>query len=718
MTHVISSSGENMAYTYYFKGTYYFRKIIHKKHLPNRTHNLNYRRSLRLCMDKDFYYFLEVNKLELDKLVDYINLNLTKKLKEGVFLDSIDINLYIDELCENYKKLANIENSILEEKRIKDMEYIDENGKLHEGFHLQAITIKFKELTTLYNDGLRDTEKIQRLGLEIVKRSNIPYDRVLKEIPSDKLTIFYEMLIKSEKEVLCNDLKRYIKRNLFQFFQLIPSSIIEDNDKVDHAYNEYLNLVLDNPIQKNYLELIRKKSPTPQIINDSIFNLNDADIIEKIKKSMAEDEKVKVLESSLDIEILIEKYIKFKKSSNTVQKRQILSLGLFKEFLQGNGNEYKAKKLEDLTEEDVSNFEELITEATPRDEKHLKNKNLYQLVEYRKKTNGLRYSKNTLEMTDHDIKDFWKYISTKINKNLDSTLFSGFNSLYLSEYKKHEENSLDRKLRCFKNTELQNYIDVIFNEKDTKRILLSSPKNFYSFFFAFMYGLRIGEFSYIKMSDIRVQEVNNERVYYIWLNEDVKPQSLKNQNAHRNIPISSLMIKLGFLNYVEKRLKNKKEWLWDIPKSGYGTINTFHQRNIQKLFPEAADTKENKLRVLNENSTNATELNVIQFRCLRKNFSEFIFSKHLGEYYTGENAKRLMGHTEGTTSGEYLGRINPFEGKNILDNIDTYGLDFTNLLSYVKNFYGTILTDLSNLKDENNWMIKSYVKPKKGRKIK
>ena len=93
-------------------------------------------------MDKDFYYYLEVHKTELDKILDYINIKLTKKLKERVMVDSIDIDQYIITLCEEYKKLACIENSILEEKRIKDFEYIDEGGVLREGFHLQALTIK------------------------------------------------------------------------------------------------------------------------------------------------------------------------------------------------------------------------------------------------------------------------------------------------------------------------------------------------------------------------------------------------------------------------------------------------------------------------------------------------------------------------------------------------------------------------------------------------
>ena len=108
-----------------------------------------------------------------------------------------------------------------------------------------------------------------------------------------------------------------------------------------------------------------------------------------------------------------------------------------------------------------------------------------------------------------------------------------------------------------------------------------------------------------------------------------------------------------FLNYVKLRIRNEKKWLWDIPTSGYGSISTFHQRKIQKLFPDIADTAENRIK----------GGNVIQFRSLRKDFSEYIFSNKSGQYYTEQNAKRLIGHEEGTSSGTYLGRIEPFIGK-------------------------------------------------------
>ena len=71
-----------LRYCYYFKNTYYFRKIIHHKYIKNRTSNLNYRRSLKLCMEEDFYYYLECNKDELIKLLNNLNENLTRFLKE------------------------------------------------------------------------------------------------------------------------------------------------------------------------------------------------------------------------------------------------------------------------------------------------------------------------------------------------------------------------------------------------------------------------------------------------------------------------------------------------------------------------------------------------------------------------------------------------------------------------------------------------------------
>lgn len=83
-----------------------------------------------------------------------------------------------------------------------------------------------------------------------------------------------------------------------------------------------------------------------------------------------------------------------------------------------------------------------------------------------------------------------KYLSVIVDKNLDRNLFDNFNSLYKVTHKKVDENRIDKQIRLFNNQELQIYINEVYNQKDIKRILLSSPKNFYSFFFALMIGTK------------------------------------------------------------------------------------------------------------------------------------------------------------------------------------------------------------------------------------
>lgn len=697
-----------MSYTYQFKGTYYFRKNIHRKYLNNRNTNLNYRRSLKLCMEEWFYHYLVENKNELDKISNYINFNLTQILGKKL-LEVNDINLYIEELCENYKNAACIENSNLEKKRIEDLQYIDEDG-LHLGYQLQSITIKFKEIDDHYHNLTNESkERTQQLGTEIIKRTNISMERVLKEVPPEKLIDFYEVLIKNEREVLKNDLRIYIRRNLFQFYPLIENKNCADEEKCEEGLYKYIDLVHNNIRQKNYLEFIKKnsvksKNPTNDFFNN--FN-NEEELLNALLQKINKKEEKEILDTKLNINNLIQNYLEFKKPSDTVEKRMKLSLRLFKDFLIGNGKEYKSKHIEDLTLKDIKDFEELCVECSPRLTIDLRDKNLFELVEYRKSVNGPRYEITTAGPMENDIKDFWKYICKYVNNDLNKELFDGFYFLSSLKDKNIEENKSDNLLRRFKEEELQKYINEIYTEKKVKDILIDNPKNFFSFFFSLFTGIRIGEFIYIRLENINVQEKNGERIFYIWLNENIKPQSLKNTNSHRNIIIPEPLIKLGFLNYVEKRINRNKVWLWDFPKSGYQGVSIFHQRNIKKLFPENADTLENRRK----------GNNLIQYRSLRKNFTEYIFSRKFNsEFSTDVNKKRLLGHSEGSTTGRYLGRIEPYQGKLILNELEDYDLELDKLKEIVKSFYGSVLTDLDFLEDKNNWMEKSKVKPQRRRK--
>lgn len=698
-----------MAYSYYFKNTHYFRKIIHHKYIKDRETYLNYRRSLKLCVDEDFYYYLESNNKELDKIIDYINFRLTKKLKEGNRLEVVDINQFIENICIEYKNQACIENSDLEKKRISNLEYLNENG-MQQGFHLHAITTKYKEMDSQYKN-FSDKEITQKLGMEIIKRSNINIENVLKEITADKLLDFFEILIKNERDVLKNDIKVYIQRNLNQFYPLIPSYVTEEGHKVEEALYQYLDLVSQQPKQKSYLDFIKKNSIKHQPQQQGL-NLNDISeerLFLKIKEAFAKEEQEKKIDTSLNIDSLIDKYMKYRTASDTVSTREKNTLIFFSDYLKGDENSYKSKNLEELTSENVLEFENLISDATPKDKEELKNKTLFELVEYRKNNDALRYFDNSAEMMEFDIKNFWKYICKYVNHNLNPKLFDGFNLLYNLKEKKYNENEQDRLIRAFKITELQEFINVVYNEKEIKKILMDSPRNFYSFFFGLMFGVRIGEFTYIRTENVKVQEKNGKRAYFIYLNEDIKPQSLKNENSHRNICIPEVLIDLGFLNYVDLRRKRNKEWLWDFPASGYGSISMFYQRHIKNLFPDFADTKENRLK-------RKKDFNVIQLRSLRKNFAEYIFSETGVKEHTNENAKRLIGHAEGSTTAVYLGRIEPIKGKMILDYFEDYDLDLIRLKNDVESYYKVIKRDL-DIKDNNDWMIKSKVKPRKGRKV-
>lgn len=76
-----------------------------------------------------------------------------------------------------------------------------------------------------------------------------------------------------------------------------------------------------------------------------------------------------------------------------------------------------------------------------------------------------------------------------------------------------------------------------------------------------------------------------------------------------------------------------------------------------------------------------------------------------------------LGYHSSSASGNYLGRIEPIKGKSILDELADYDLDLTVLKNTVEKYFNVIKRDLDFLEDKNDWMIKSRVKPKKGRKV-
>lgn len=320
-----------------------------------------------------------------------------------------------------------------------------------------------------------------------------------------------------------------------------------------------------------------------------------------------------------------------------------------------------------------------------------------------------------LKISESDQKFFYQMLkkvekgvlNNEYENQLDISIFDNFNPLIKLNTNNLKDKRIGNSLRRFYKRELQILINNTFNKEALFNILNDKPHVLYSFMFNLFTGTRINEFYRIRTEDILVHESNNHRIFYIWLNENYSKQSLKNENAHRNIIIPNILIDLGILNYINRRINKNEEWLWKQNASGYGSISTFYTRNIEKYLPEVAYNYKNKKKGAK---------NLLQFRCLRKNFVKAVESEQIRPPHFSElNLKKLIGHEESTSSGKYYGRIEPYAAKCILDSSSSYyNIKLEELKTTVKEYYKNIDIDIPTLEveDEERWEEVSIVRPR------
>lgn len=688
-------------YYYYTKGTFYFRKLIHPKYLKDKNQYFNFRMSLRR-LSCSYYFLIENNELQLTQLSNFINERLNLLLSHTRSKLSVE-NLieYLYEIFDIYKK-ENFENV-----DIKKQNRLIETNPFNNKFQTLAIT--YKRILNFNNLQNPKQEEIFEIGHEILKRSNITKEQLLTIKPSQMIS-FYTMLIETEKTILENDIKIYIANNIQQFSSLIIDINKSIQEKITNAYYEVIEIIKRNEPKANYIEFIKSKRTLP--ISTKI-NQSNNEIFDMIINSLKEED---ILNTSLCIDSLIDKFLSFKKVTQKKEKAYRRSLKLFKSFLQGDGRNYKTLTLQELTESNFADLEKILINlpATTKS-KVFENLNIFELVKLRKQQNSARYATNTLALIENHIKQFWNYLCTyHKNLGLDRDLISIMNCEYTSNNIKEELGEEDPTLRAFTLSEINQFISFVYKPKDLKKTLLNSPRNFYLFIFALLCGTRQEEALLIAMDDIKVQEINGKRYFYIFLNQDKPYQHLKNKNAHRNIPITDLMIDLGLLNYIQIRHNRDYTTLFDFSNTGGSAARTFFSRNLQKLFPKICDTRENRNSRLLDN--------YVQFRSFRKNFSNFLFEENRSKYDTHENKLRIMGHEhEGSNkvTKHYLGRLEPQKAYDIMNAISYEGIDFTNIKQIIKEHYGEIKKDLYWIKEtiQGEWNKESRIKTKKGRRI-
>lgn len=172
------------------------------------------------------------------------------------------------------------------------------------------------------------------------------------------------------------------------------------------------------------------------------------------------------------------------------------------------------------------------------------------------------------------------------------------------------------------------------------------------------------------MAQLRLRDFDNiivddEIIYYIKLEQtDFEKQSLKNSSSQRIIPISDYLINWGFLNYVQEKINEKVDYLFDL------TINKDGKRNgFQKNFNE-------DIKLFIKKFHPDYEWKLPSYHDLRGHFvSKFLKGKD-DDMNKLIELKKLIGHTQKdlhkdvTISSYYREPIDIKYSKDLVDNID------------------------------------------------
>ncbi len=444
-----------LKYYYEFQGTFYFRKRINERYLKNRNKDFVFRKSLKKCCR--YYFLLIKNQEELDKLTTYLNNELVIYLKENLMTTN-EINQLVDLLCKNYEKEAKIEYSDLEKLRIESLEYFDLNGN-QEGHTIQPLAKKWKELDYQYHN-MNNTEETIRIGSEIFKRSNISKDKLL-EIPQEKIVDFYEQLIKAEKRVIENDIKLYIQRNMYLFKNIAPTrtEILDEKIRIETTTENFLELVRENPLQ-NYINLIKNYVKNSNSLN-SLSSADTKEYILELFNQMRQEQEQSVLNEAENLDRLAKDYIenilmKKGKRANNYER----NIKYFIDYMKGNGKEHQAKKLSELTSNDIIEFQDLLVNIIVRTRKH-KDMSLFDLVKERIIKNSRRMKPGNMNGIEYQIKGFYKHIC-KAYKNLggDIDLIDYLNAETKLELLREEDDEVDYEVRDISIPELTKFANT------------------------------------------------------------------------------------------------------------------------------------------------------------------------------------------------------------------------------------------------------------------
>ncbi|WP_066403904.1 site-specific integrase [Aliarcobacter cryaerophilus] len=624
-------------------GIWYFRKKI--------PYQLNkktpiFRISLMKLLSKKGYYKHLFNS-SLFFIISYIDNKIELLFLTRESLTLKELNEYVIGLLQRYENEAlNQDNHYIkdmgsrradiENKRYEALAYYDDLGVKFGGHTETALKKELSELEEAFN---KDNIGLYRKKADdILKRQDIIKADEIEKIPDDMLPIFSENLVKKEIEVIRADIEKYQKL-MGKKESLANLGSIED---FITQYPQLKNIIYPKSDEDNWDFLIEKflsyKNQKTQV-NSIRGNKTD---LQQFCSLMLGDEKFgvpkrKIMDCRLeDIEALKRLYTQI-----PVVQHQDLT----------NWREKGMIYIINFTKNDVEKYKKPVLSGLQG-----KIKTIKRFLKDIKLYDPEKYGKLNLELWDKlsvEYKDLTLEAQILTDKNKKTYLSSEILNNFLKDRYKKEENDRGQ------------------TERNFTRHTKASPHIFWSVVLAIFTGARGGELAQIRVKDFKKSIVNDELIHSLTLRiTDKEKQSLKNEHSSRTIPITNFLIDLGFLNFIQERIDNKADFVFDLKVNKDGD---------RKDFPLSFN-QEIKVYVKDNYSDIYEDYKLPAYHDLRAYF--------VGKFLNGENdntnkllqLKQLIGHTtkdlhKDITIHHYFREpIEILKAKELIENLD-FGIE-------------------------------------------
>lgn len=624
-------------------GIWYFRKKI--------PYNLNkktpiFRISLMKLLSKRGYYKHLFNS-SIFYIISYIDNKIELLFLSRENLTLKELNEYVIGLLQRYENEAlNQDNHYIkdmgsrradiENKRYKALVHYDEFGVEFGGHTEIALKKELEQLEEAFN---KDNIGLYRKkAADILKRQDIIKSDEIEKIPDDMLPMFSENLVKKEIEVIRADIEKYQKL----MGKKESSANLGSIEDFITKYPQLKTIIYPQSDEDNWDFLIEKflsyKNHKTQV-NSIRGNKTD---LQQFCSLMLGDEKFgvpkrKIMDCRLeDIESLKRLYTQI-----PVVQHQDLT----------DWREKGMIYIINFTKNDVEKYKKPVLSGLQG-----KIKTIKRFLKDIKLYDPEKYEKLNLELWDKlnvEYKDLTPEAQILTDKNKKTYLSSEILNNFLKDRYKKEENDRGQAERNF--------------TRHTK----ASPHIFWSVVLAIFTGARGGELAQIRVKDFKKSIVNDEVIHSLTLRiTDKEKQSLKNEHSSRTIPITNFLIDLGFLNFIQERIDNKADFVFDLKVNKDGD---------RKDFPLSFN-QEIKIYVKDNYSDIYEDYKLPAFHDLRAYF--------VGKFLNGENdntnkllqLKQLIGHTtkdlhkDITIHHYYREPIEILKAKELIENLD-FGIE-------------------------------------------